>query len=312
MEPKARHILIGLFTVLVSIGIVAGVFVLGKITTTKDWQYFVIQFNESVSGLSNGSAVEYSGLKIGEVERLELQANPNLVNAYVRIAENVEVRADVTAMLSMVGVTGQSLIAMSGGTKDAMLLVGDRHNRPIIYATPSPLSQLFSSGEGLVSSLSENLIRLKKLLSEDNIAHFGQILANIDSLTGSLAAEGETLQSAIREADQLMLNANAAVELFKDFNSSVNNLLNEQGNKALDSMVVALDSVKLAAENIKKLVENSQGRLSNGLEGLEQVGPALNEFKRGMSRFNNLLRDFSDSPGRFILEGEQLEEYKPW
>lgn len=312
MEPKARHILIGLFTVLISVGIIAAVFVLGKINTTQNWQYFTIQFNESVSGLSNGSAVEYSGLKIGEVERLELQPNPNLVNAYVKINENVEVRSDVTVMLSIVGVTGQSLISMSGGTKEAMLLEGDRNNRPIIYATPSPLSKLFSSGEGLASSLSENLIRLKKLLSDENIDHFGQILANVDSLTGSVAAEGEALQSAIREADELMSNANTAVNLFKDFNSSVNNLLNEQGTMALDSMVRALDSVKLASENIKKLVENSQGRLSNGLEGLEQVGPALNEFKRGMSAFNNLLRDFSESPGRFILEGEQLEEYKPW
>ena len=77
-------------------------------------------------------------------------------------------------------------------------------------------------------------------------------------------------------------------------------------------MVIALESVKHAAENIKTLVDRSQGKLSTGLDGLEQVGPALNEFRRGMNTFNNLLRDFSESPGRFILEGEQLQEYKAW
>lgn len=312
MEPKARHILIGFFTVLVTVGIVATVSILGKITTSQNWQYFIIQFSESVSGLSNGSSVEYSGLKIGEVERLELQDNPNLVNAYVKLNEGVEVRSDVVVMLSLVGITGQSVIAMSGGTKEAALLEGDRDNRPILYATPSPLSKLFSSGEGLASSLSESLIRLKHLLSDENIDNFAGILANVESLTGSLAAEGESIQSAIREADELMANANEAVSLFKEFNSSVNHLLNEQGAKAMDSMTAAINSVKQASENIKKLVDNSQGKLANGLEGLEQVGPALNEFKRGMSTFNNLLRDFSASPGRFILEGEQLKEYKPW
>lgn len=312
MEPKARHILIGFFTVLITVGIVTAVSILGKITTSQKWQYFIIQFNESVSGLSNGSAVEYSGLKIGEVERLELQANPNLVNAYVKLNEDVKVRSDVVVMLSLVGVTGQSVISMSGGSLEGELLEGDRDERPILYATPSPLSKLFSSGEGLASSLSESLFRFKQLLSDENINHFTGILANVESFTGSLAAEGDSLQSAIREADELMANANEAVALFKEFNSSVNHLLNEQGAKAMESMTTAIDSVKQASENIKKLVINSQGKLSNSLEGLEQVGPALNEFKRGMSTFNNLLRDFSESPGRFILEGEQLKEYKPW
>ncbi|NLJ50534.1 MAG: MCE family protein [Alcaligenaceae bacterium] len=312
MEPKARHVLIGLFTVAISIGIVVAVFVLGKFTTTHNWQYFIVQFNESVSGLSNGSAVEYSGLKIGEVERLELQSNPNIVNAYVRINESVEIQADVKAMLSIVGVTGQSIIALSGGTKQTERLTGTPDARAIIYATPSPLSLLFSSGEGLASSFSENLVRVKQLLSDENIESFSKILANIETITASVAEETDSIQSTIREAEQLFSSANAAVELFAEFNSSVNKLVNEQGSKALDSMVVALESVKSAAENIKSLVDNSQGRIATGLDGLEQIGPALNEFKRGMSTFNSLLRDFSESPGRFILEGEQLEEYKPW
>ncbi|CAM5186279.1 MCE family protein [Oligella ureolytica] len=77
-------------------------------------------------------------------------------------------------------------------------------------------------------------------------------------------------------------------------------------------MEEALGSVKVVADNIRKLVDNSQGSLATGLDGLEQLGPALNEFKRSMGTFNNFLRDFSESPGRFILEGQQLEEYKPW
>ncbi len=312
MEPKARHILIGLFTVIVSIGIVVAVIVLGKFTAAYNWQYYIVQFDESVSGLSNGSAVDYSGLKIGEVERLELQSNPNLVNAYIRIQDGVDIHEDVTAMLSTVGITGQSIIALSGGTKKSKILNGTSDNRAIIYATPSPLSQLFSGGEGIISSLSESLVGVSDLLSQENIQNFSQILSNVEIVTSSVAQESDHIQSVIRESEQLLSNANDAVNLFKDFNVDVNNLVNEQGAKALESMAIALDSVKLAAQNIQVLIDNSQGRLLTGLDGLEQVGPALNEFKRGMTTFNNLLRNFSESPGRFILEGEPLEEYKPW
>ena len=103
-------------------GIIVAIVVLGKITTNKEWQYYIVQFDESISGLSVGSAVEYSGLKIGEVERLELQPNPNYVNAYIKIDADVQVHSDVVAMLSLVGVTGQSVIALSGGTKDSPVL----------------------------------------------------------------------------------------------------------------------------------------------------------------------------------------------
>lgn len=312
MEPKARHILIGFFTVIVSMAIVVAVFVLGKFATTHNWQYFIVQFNESVSGLSNGSAVEYSGLKIGEVERLELQANPNIVNAYIRVQEGIEVQSDVRAMISMVGITGQSLIALSGGTKTSGSLVGTRDNRAIIYATPSPLSQLFSSGEGLVSSMSESLIGVKKLLSDENVENLGQILANVELITGTVAGESDNIQSVIHEAEGLLSSANDAVDIFAELSSSVSQLVNDQGAKALSSMETALNSVKVAADSINKLVDSSQGSLSTGLDGMEQLGPALNEFKRGMSTFNNFLRDFSESPGRFILEGQQLEEYKAW
>ncbi|HZJ97092.1 MAG: MCE family protein [Alcaligenaceae bacterium] len=312
MEPKARHVLIGFFTAIVSVGIVVAVIVLGKFATTHNWQYFIVQFNESVSGLSNGSAVEYSGLKIGEVERLELQANPNIVNAYIKVQEGVEIQSDVRAMISMVGITGQSMIALSGGTKTSGRLIGTRDNRAIIYATPSPLSQLFSSGEGLVSSMSESLIGVKKLLSDENIESLGQILANVEAITATVADESDNIQSVIREAEGLLSSANAAVDVFAEFSSSVSQLVNEQGAKALSSMEEALGSVKVVADNIRKLVDNSQGSLATGLDGLEQLGPALNEFKRSMGTFNNFLRDFSESPGRFILEGQQLEEYKPW
>lgn len=312
MEPKARHILIGLFTAIISTGIVAVVLILGKFNTTHNWQYFIVQFNESVSGLANGSSVEYSGLKIGEIERLELQENPNIVNAYIRIQDGIEIRSDVKAMISMVGITGQSMIALSGGSANAESLEGTIGNRAIIYATPSPLSQLFSSGEGVASSLSENLIDVQKLLSDENIENVGKILSNIEIISSAVADESDSIQSVISEADQLLSNANEAIELFKEFSLSVNSLVNEQGTEALNSMAVALESVESAAATIRLLVDSSKGSIATSLEGLEEVGPALYEFKRSMGTFNNVLRKFSESPGRYILEGEQLEEYKPW
>lgn len=312
MEPKARHVLIGLFTALVTVGIVIAVIALGKITTDKRWDYYIIQFNESVSGLSSGSAVEYSGLKIGEVVELELQPNPNIVNAYVRINADVDVREDVVAMLSMVGITGQSVIALSGGTLQAPPLLPQGNKLPVIVATPSPLSQLFSSGEGLMSSFSETLVGIKQLLNEENVAAVSQIIANVETITGAVANESESLANAINELDAIAQAVNQAIEGFQQLTAQTGEVIDKHMVSALDSARVALNKVRDAASTVQSAVANTQEPLTGGLAGLEKVGPAVTEFQRAMSQLNSILREIKAGPGRFILEGEQVEEYNPW
>ena len=62
METRAHHVLIGLFTVItVGAALLFGLW-LGKSTIDREFSYFEVLFNEEVSGLTPGSAVEYSGI----------------------------------------------------------------------------------------------------------------------------------------------------------------------------------------------------------------------------------------------------------
>lgn len=126
METKARYTLVGLFTIVGIILVLGGVLWLGKLSSAnKDWRYYVVEFRESVSGLSKGSAVQYSGLKIGEVNEIRLGKNPNNVYAYIKVGKDIPIKEDVIARLSVVGITGQAVIAMSGGTAERPNLVGE-------------------------------------------------------------------------------------------------------------------------------------------------------------------------------------------
>ncbi len=72
METRAHHVLIGLFSVIViGAALLFGLW-LAKSGSEGKFNYYDIVFNEAVSGLSQGSSVQYSGIKVGDVAFLRL------------------------------------------------------------------------------------------------------------------------------------------------------------------------------------------------------------------------------------------------
>ncbi|MAE23259.1 MAG: ABC transporter permease, partial [Pseudomonas sp.] len=64
MEPRAHHVLIGLFTVLtVGAALLFGLW-LNSSSSDRAFTDYEVIFNEAVTGLSQGSAVQYSGIKV--------------------------------------------------------------------------------------------------------------------------------------------------------------------------------------------------------------------------------------------------------
>ena len=62
MEPRAHHVLIGLFTVIAVVVVSLFVLWLGKSPSDAQQRYYIVIFNEAVRGLSVGSAVQYRGI----------------------------------------------------------------------------------------------------------------------------------------------------------------------------------------------------------------------------------------------------------
>ena len=98
METRAHHVLIGLFTVLRRRRLLFALW-LGKSSMDREYNYYEISFNRAVSGLSNGSAVEYSGIKVGDVEALWLEPDdPRKVRARIRIYSGTPIKQDTRAV----------------------------------------------------------------------------------------------------------------------------------------------------------------------------------------------------------------------
>lgn len=70
METRAHHVVIGLFTLIVVSAALLFCLWLTNSGSDRQFRLYDIVFNEPVSGLSQGSTVQYSGIRVGEVTQL--------------------------------------------------------------------------------------------------------------------------------------------------------------------------------------------------------------------------------------------------
>lgn len=318
MEPKARHVLIGFFTVGVFVfALIFGLW-LTHLNAFQDSYRYRVHFHESISGLSKGSAVLFNGMSVGEVLNLWLdKEDPSNVYAEISVSKDIPVRQGVEAKLQLMGITGQSVIALKGGDSKAPRLVPEGtifqtdDDLPVIVATPSPLSALLEDGQNVVSNFTEVSVGLKNLFSDSNVQHFGEILANLNHLSTTLASEDKTIKELLEQTNIMLKNANTMVNSFKQLASQTNNMLNEQGQKALASMEQAMASLSSASQHIQSLVVDNTANLSQGLQGFKELTPAIIEFKRAFGTLQNILQNLEDKPAGYFIDGDALKDFKP-
>ena len=106
MEPRAHHVLIGMFTVAIVSAMLVFALWLGKSSADKQFNYYEVIFTEAVSGLSQGSAVQYSGIRVGDVTSLTLDPqDPRKVHANIRITGTTPIKEDTRARLTITNIT---------------------------------------------------------------------------------------------------------------------------------------------------------------------------------------------------------------
>ena len=312
MEPKARHVLIGIFTLVTSILAVVFALWLANVNTQKGVNHYYVEFSESVSGLSRGSAVQYTGMTVGEVVELRLHPeNPSKVRAEITVDEDVPIRHGVTARLQMVGITGQAVISLTGGNIDAPLLIADTGALPVLYATPSPLATLLDNGENLMSNLTKIAINLSDAFSEENVAHFGNILQHIDTFTGSFASESEMVKELFGGAKQVMGEFNTAIGKYASLAENVNVVITKEGARAFDSAAQAMQSLANSSQQLQRMLRNNEGSFNSGMQGMQEIGPTLMELKNSFSTLQSILKNLEQNPAAYFFDGDKLKEFRP-
>lgn len=309
MEPRAHHLIIGLFTILAFAAALIFALWLAKSSADREWGYYEIVFDHAVGGLSEGNPVLYSGVQIGDVVELNLDPNnPGHVRVLVRVDQSVAIRENTKAGLVLANITGSMSVQFSGGSPDQPALKGDRDNPPVIMAEPSAFNNLLANGEQLLSKADRLLTSATELLSSDNIENASVILQNTREATDAILARRDQLIALLDQFDAAANRTEEAAIKVSNVSDNANDLLQNDGQKVLQSMDRALAVITTTMERMDELTRNNQGAMDAGLQGLGELAPALRELRATLRSLNQFTHRLEQDPTGTLFGNETMKE----
>jgi phospholipid/cholesterol/gamma-HCH transport system substrate-binding protein len=304
METKANYVLIGAFTIVITVfGLLFALWA-AKYSADKGFQEYYVIFNEPVTGLTEGGSVQYNGISVGTIEELSLNPrDPRQVRARLKLEASAPVKVDTKAKLSQAGITGSPFIQLTGGSPNAARLTAKGDAIAVIQTEPSALQNIADTASKLVQ-------RVDKLMSEENIQHIENTLTNLDNMTAALgdAAQKEEMRALVRNAREASEQLNQTLKTANSAMTSVDRELPALLAK-LDGTLSRLDSAAGGADAI--LNENRAAIQSFANDGLAQLGPTLGELRALIRDLRRVTDRLDGSPARYLLGRDAPKEFEP-
>lgn len=307
METKANYVLIGAFTLAVFVFILLFALWASNYASQKQWREYDVIFNESVTGLSEGNAVQYNGISVGTVQDLSLMPNdPRQVVARIRLQADTPVKVDTRAKLTLTGLTGTTIIQLTGGSPGAAPLraTADREV-PVIPTSPSALQNIAATADRIVA-------RVDEILSEENVESVTNTMRNLETVSGALAMQERDLAEmvvAARSAAQRLESTLATTE-------SAVQRIDREVVAQLPGMVAKLEAslgeLESASRNANALIAENRGPIADFTqEGLQQVGPAMVEMRALIRDLRRVANRLDGNPAGYLLGREKPKEFEP-
>lgn len=305
METRAHHVLIGSLTVLLTAAALLFALWLGKSHSDSAFGTYEVIFEETVTGLSKGSAVEYNGIRVGEVAALWLDPqDPRKVRALIRVAAGAPVKRDTRARLSITGVTGTAIIQLLGGTPESPPLDTQPGKPGVIVADPSPIARLMSGGEDLITSITRLLEQANRMFSEANITRFGQIVEHIEQATGNLADQRGGLDQAMTQLNTTLGEASQVLR-------SLDGMLDKEGRQVLEQAAATMESLRRSSHEVETLLAENRDSLESGMRGLAGLGPMLGDLEEALGSLRTFTRRLEEDPSGYLLRRDAVKEFRP-
>ena len=307
METKANYVLIGAFTIVVSLFLLLFALWAAKYSSEKSWQEYMVVFNEPVTGLSEGSSVQYNGISVGTVQKLSLAPDdPRRVRALLRLQARAPVKTDTRAKMSMTGITGSPIIPLTGGEPSSPMLVDvDQRPIPVIQTEPSALQNIADTANRLVA-------RLDQVLSEENVERVAQTLENIETLTGSIADQREDLRALVVNARESSAHLKATLARTEKITADVDRELVQKLPGLVDKLDHTLGELDSAAAGANGLVNENRAAINSfANDGLAQLGPTLGELRALVRDLRRISDRLDNNPAGYLLGRDAPKEFEP-
>lgn len=294
MERDAHYIAVGSFIVLTVTLTLLFVIWLAENKDRQTLERYEIRFEGSVTGLSNGGAVRFLGVKVGRVVNISLVPDqPELVSVLVDVEEWAPIDNSTVAALKLQGITGVAYIDLEKGEGEATPLQRQAAERyPIIASRKSNLEQLFQALPMLLDEVREVVDRANTLLNDGNIISVTAALENIENFSAQLP--------------QVTTNINQTLDSVRTTMNSYNRLAVE----ARPDILAVLDKLKTTAHQLAEtshiiaefMERNSEGLSEAVSTGLQEFQSLLKSTNRAITQIEGLANSLQQDPSRLLYQ----------
>jgi phospholipid/cholesterol/gamma-HCH transport system substrate-binding protein len=312
METRSNHILVG--SVLLILLAATAIFTvwLARVSDTNQKVYDIF-FKQSVEGLARGSAVSFRGVPSGQVQDIKIwKDDPDFVRVRIAINEDVPILIGTTATIQG-SFTGVSTLLLQGAKKGAPPItdIGPA-GAPVIPTQAGGLGALLNSAPQLLERLSTLTERLTLLLSDRNQASIGNILANVDRLSGSLADRGPEIAATLAETRVAIQQAGAAAEQIGKLAGTTNQLLDEQGRPLIADLRQTIVRARSSMENLDAAVNDARpGVQAFSKQTLPEVGLLVRDLRDMAEALSGVADRLNRGGASSLVGSRKLPDYDP-
>jgi phospholipid/cholesterol/gamma-HCH transport system substrate-binding protein len=233
--------------------------------------------NESVSGLNLNAPVRYRGVEIGRVQKIMLApGNIEQVQLTLSIIRGTPIKTNTVAILQTHGLTGLTFVELSGGSRDAPKLEKQATaNYPVIKTGPSLMTRLDTSLTAILSNLNHTSENINDVLDKDNRQAIRLMLADLQTLSHTLATRQASIDSSLLNAARLIDNS---ARMSDDLPVQI-----QRSTEALETMST---KIGLAADNTSTTLKRTDQFTSETLPEIHQLVIDLRELTRTLHRLS--------------------------
>jgi phospholipid/cholesterol/gamma-HCH transport system substrate-binding protein len=313
VETRSNFVMVGAVTMALLVGVLLFIVWLAGLSN-KTTKCYDIYFSQAVGGLNKGSNVTFSGVPVGQVQKISLlPSRPEFVWVRVDVDQQTPVLQGTTAQIKGVGFTGVSEIQLDGAVRGSppVTQLGPQ-GCAVIPSTSGGLGALLNSAPELIDRIQRLTERLTELLSDKNQNAISDILENVDTTTRVLAERAPELADTIADMRIAVRNAGVAAQRISVLSDSTNRLVTEEGRPAAQDLRKAIAQVEVATRNLDAMISDARPGIQNFSKS---TLPEANRLVRDMRELTQSLKGVSERVEQGGIGGalgpEKLPDYKP-
>lgn len=297
MESRAYALLTGLFVIAVLAAMVVWANWLSR-DLQERVPYRVVSAIP-VTGLNPQAQVRYRGIAVGRVTTIGLdRKDQRRIVIDIEVDKQIPVTRATYAQLGMEGITGIAYVHLLDEGDDRQAAPRAADGLVELPLRPSFMDSITDGAEGAVRDARQLMAGLNEILTPENRARIGTMLATLERTAAHLEATSEKLPGAVARADA-RLNAwlgDENLRLARETLASISQAAKTFPELARESQQLVKDARELV-EKVGRLSAEAQGAAGVLREDtLPGVNAAAESVERGAQRVGRLAAEIESQP----------------